>query len=504
MKKTTSVNVKLVALVALLMAIVFSVSALLLGRSTISASAAVSDNCGYNEDNVYVDYSGQGTVINGKMASDGQAQVSGNYVNVPIYKGKYESAWYDWWIWHGWSDWSTENYYQTKQNDYENYCGETTTEYDVRDRKEYKYRRNESRDVYSTKYYTTYQGSKWYNCWIFLFTSSWSGYGGEKSGYKIVNRYTKSEKSGTKQVTVYDNEWRTSAPWSWAWENKWEAYNSRTTYSYRSREMKWNAYTNIGYEQASRYYSLTSRNGESIDYGIHLTANSIISQNSKTNLLLPCPMDWNWDIDYYYLNVEALQNQFLLAILNSQSTDEVTSYMKGLITAGTTTMSTVIGLAAQIFSTSAIVSALGAACTYAAAIILPLTLMDIFMQYQKEVSLSRLVDKLKEIDNYKYVGVCFSRYYNLNSTEFTIPIYDMEIALLDKIDNTNDDISYVSMRFDDNDAINSEISNVYRDALGLDYYGNVSYVKSLDTFSNKVQTYFNSFDIFNIFSWFGL
>lgn len=58
--------------------------------------------------------------------------------------------------------------------------------------------------------------------------------------------------------------------------------------------------------------------------------------------------------------------------------------------------------------------------------------------------------------------------------------------------------------FDDNVAINGGISNLYRDTYNLDYYETASYVKSLDALSNQMQTYFNSFDIFNIFSWFGL
>ncbi len=274
MKKTTSVNVKLVALVAILMAIVFSVSALLLVRSTISASAAVSDNCGYNEDDVYVDYSGQGTVINGKLTGD-SAKVNGNNVDIPVYKAAYEpnSGWNWFWNW-SWSDWSTSN---NKTNDYNTYRGETATEYQVESRQEYKYRRNESRDVYSTKYYTTYQGTKWYNCWIFLFTSDWSGYGGAKSGYKIVNRYTKSEKSGTKQVTVYDNEWKASAPFNWAWENKWEAYTSRTTYRYRSLDMKWSDTAQKTTEQVPLNYSLYDNSGKPIQLGAIWTYNKNIS-----------------------------------------------------------------------------------------------------------------------------------------------------------------------------------------------------------------------------------
>lgn len=304
-KFRSSSGKKFKAIIIVLLAALLTLSAVL-ATGVSSVYAAVPDE-GYeydSESNIYIDYSGQGTVINGKVARE-PAKISGDKVDVPIYKGKYEAAWYNGWLWHGWSNWSTENYYQTKQNDYETYRGETTTEYNVRERKEYRYKRYETQDVYSTKYYTTYQGTKWYNCWIFLFTSSWSGYGGEKSGYKIVNRYTKSEKSGTKQVMVYDNEWRTSAPWRWAWENKWEAYDSRTTYSYRSREMKWNADTNVGYEQVPLNYSLYNKDGTGIQNGLKWTFVPSISENKGFSGLGASSTSW---VNVYYItSTEAKQ-----------------------------------------------------------------------------------------------------------------------------------------------------------------------------------------------------
>ncbi len=104
-----------------------------------------------------------------------------------------------------------------------------------------------------------------------MFTSSWDGYGGNKSNYKIVDKYTKSEKNGTKQVLVQDNEWRTSAPFRWLWENDWKVYSTRTTYSYRTRNMKWNADSNLDYENVPLNYSLYNKNGTPIQGGIKWT-----------------------------------------------------------------------------------------------------------------------------------------------------------------------------------------------------------------------------------------
>lgn len=212
-----------------------------------------------------MDYSGKGTVISGKIADNGDVTVSNGRVNIPIYQGKYEAGALDWWILHSWSSLGTGN---NKTNNYTTYRGPAVTEYDVESRQEHQYKRYEKQDTYRTKYHTTYQGSKWYNCGIFLFTSQWDKYEGNRDNYKIIKQWTTEDKTGTIDILVKSTEWRTSAPFSYAWENKWEAYSTRTTYRYRSRTMTWNEKGGIGYEQVPLNYSLYNKDGTPIGNGV--------------------------------------------------------------------------------------------------------------------------------------------------------------------------------------------------------------------------------------------
>lgn len=464
MKKTTSVNVKLVALVAILMAIVFSVSALLLGRSTISASAAVSDNCGYNEDNVYVDYSGQGTVINGKLTRD-PATINGNFVEVPIYKAAYEpnSDWNWFWNW-SWSVWATSN---NKTNDYDTYRGEKVTEYQVESRQEYKYRRNESRDVYSTKYYTTYQGTKWYNCWIFLFTSDWSGYGGVKSGYKIVNRYTKSEKSGTKQVTVYDNEWKTSAPFNWAWENKWEAYTSRTTYRYRSLDMKWSDTAQKTTEQVPLNYSLYDRDGNTIGNGIKWDINFNITNEldrdwfSKYILQADLKLERGYHLTQYYLP----QSDYVKAIAEI-ATNHNADWFRTLLVSGLgALLGSIIGGPAGAITSTALVP-----------------MLDVLLQQLKNNEIDKFKNTLLE-----YVAGRDGVVIITTSYCITDPIYRWVDSYFDANNK-----GYVSMLFDSNKAKELDMNTIYTSySDSINYMGDISYINDNEVLE-VVDRYVNS------------
>lgn len=147
----------LIFAVILLLGDAFSVSTATVGTEMISG----------------VDYSGQGTIINGRVAINNKATVSGNYVNIPIYKGKYVAGAYDYWWTKNWSGWSTYN--NKKNTDFTVYNGsDKATEYDVQSRNEYQYKRKEKRNVYATKYYTQYRGNKWYNSWRTTIASSWN------------------------------------------------------------------------------------------------------------------------------------------------------------------------------------------------------------------------------------------------------------------------------------------------------------------------------------------
>lgn len=255
-----------------------------------------------------IDYSGKGTVITGTIASGKTATVSGNYVNIPIYRGKYVVGSFNGWGTKKWSGWSVSN---NKDNaDFSIYNGSNkATEYSVESRKEYQYKRLEKRDNYDTKYYTKYKGTKWYNSWQTITSSSWNGYPGAKSGYKIVSRYTKKEKHGTYNVTVFDNKWRTSAPINLPWENKWTAYNTRTTYRYKSRTLKWDAKATTTTEQVPLKYSLYTQENSPIKAGIKWSYGGNEKKYNKQrnrNLIQTAfdngmPNEESLNIDMYYI-----------------------------------------------------------------------------------------------------------------------------------------------------------------------------------------------------------
>ena len=252
-----------------------------------------------------IDYSGQGTVINGTTTGDA-AYTEGNYVNIPIYKGAYKpnSGWN--WYWN--SNWSSWSPYNNKSNDYNTYRGATTKEYNVESRVEYRYKRTETKDTYATKYHTTYQGSRWWNCGIVLFTSQWGGYEGNRSNFKIIDQWTTSEKYGTTNVTVY-SDWRTSAPLRLAGENQWSAYTSRTVYRYKTLDMHWDEKAQTTTEKVPLNYSLYDKNGKPIKAGLvwnyGYNEKKIAQENNRTFIQKVGDSmlhnEKNLDIQQYYI-----------------------------------------------------------------------------------------------------------------------------------------------------------------------------------------------------------
>ena len=305
---------KLIAIVAIALVGVFAVSFLTITTSTNTAYASMPSN-GYSYDShegVYIDYSGRGTSIQHAIAKGEDPKVSANDIQIPYYQGQYEAKALDWWWLHSYSAWSPSYKDLESKNDPYIYRGERATEYDVQKGTEYLYQRYESRDVYDTKYHTTYQGTKWYNCWIVLFTEKWDGYEGQRANYKVIKRWTTQEKRGTTQVLVQDSTWRTSAPFSWAWENKWSAYSSRTSYRYRSRSLKWNPNSNVQYEKTPMNYALYNKNGEPMYFGLRWELEPLLTK--KTGFLFinrnDASISDNTRVIQYYVPYSAILNEF--------------------------------------------------------------------------------------------------------------------------------------------------------------------------------------------------
>lgn len=284
----------------------------LLSSFAINAVAAdhkaiLKENSGYGNCSIVLDYSGTGTVINGDVASEEYATITadGNYVNVPVYKGKYVKGRGA--SWSKWSSWSVEN---IKRNpDFTIYNGSgKATEYEVQSRTEYKYKHLKKTAVYATKYYTKYQGNKWYNRTVTITTSSWDWYPGVKSNYNIVQRYTTRELKNYTYVEEYDTEWRTKAPSLILGDKPWEKYTSRVTYRYRSRTLTWDAKALVSYEQVPSRYSLFDKQGNPINYGIKWSYSQALSQDKDYSFCIPGVYDKYIHVEEYYIPVAVLLN----------------------------------------------------------------------------------------------------------------------------------------------------------------------------------------------------
>lgn len=468
-----------------------------------------------------IDYSGKGTVIDGDIR-DGVATVNGDYVNVPIYT--YGAYTYDTWdeFWATWSSWSTSN---SKYSGYKGYryAPENKHIVDFESKTEYQYRRwnDKLNPVYKTKYITKYQKCTkvlFVNVYTYHTEYSYSGYPGAKSGYTIYSRRTERVLDYYRGGYEYYGAWSDSKPFTMPWETSWTSYNSRKTYRVKKIDCTWDPdWKNESTERVPLNYSLYNHDGSPMAYGIMVQANPTISENLGTNFLNPTSDDRNYKTTYFYFTTESLKNELERAFLNSKATDPVTLYIQALLQSSTATVSVAIGLAAEKFSESAVIAALGSACTYISAIILPFAITNIVLQLEKEAKFTEFTEELKRLDEYKIYAVEFTRYYDLDSTmhveldstmysshsnsSISLPSYYMETALLDKKSTSSDDITYVSAKILNNKKLNSEF-DVFYDSCDLDYYGDVTYIKNFDKYESCVEAYFDSYDIFNVISWF--
>ncbi len=88
---TTTKRKTITSFISLLLAMLIGLAAFIMGPTKTTASAAMPSSSSIDKG---IDYSGKGTIINGNLASE-SAQVSGNIVKIPIYKGSYSAPWYN-------------------------------------------------------------------------------------------------------------------------------------------------------------------------------------------------------------------------------------------------------------------------------------------------------------------------------------------------------------------------------------------------------------------------
>ena len=304
-------------------------------------------------------------------------------------------------------------------------------------------------------------------------------------------------------MTHYDDTWYAEKPvFMKLLDGKVEVYNTRTTYRYRSRTLKWNSKASVTTEQVPLNYALKDRQGQSIGYGIHLKSVADFSPHYKSGLFGTRWDDLNYSFDYYYLNVDAMQSNLLMAILKSQGTDEVTMLLKTLIQGGTMSVSKLLSLVALRYPKNQVLKALGDTGVMTNFVFLPATIANIALQVGKGFSYNELVETLEQMEEYEYVVICFSEYSDRYSASAAPPLYEMDIRLVDRKDTQLDNISSISMRFTDNKEVNGTLTDDYETIYDLEYFGEISYVYDMDLLEKQVKTYFESYDIFDFTSWF--
>lgn len=232
-----------------------------------------------------IDYSGQGTVIEGDIR-DGVATVSGNYVNVPTYT--YGAYTYNTWdeFWATWSSWSPSN---SKYSGYKGYryAPENKHIVDFESKTEYQYRRwnDKLNPVYKTKYITKYQKCTkilFVNVYTYHTESSYSGYPGSKSGYTIYSRRTEREIDYYRGGYEYYGKWADSKPLTMPWETSWSSYNSRKTYRVKKIDSTWDPnWKNESTERVPLNYSIYKSDGSPIYYGAKWTYSKNLSNEKK-------------------------------------------------------------------------------------------------------------------------------------------------------------------------------------------------------------------------------
>jgi hypothetical protein len=395
----------------------------------------------------YIDYSGQGTVIESPLR-DGVSTISGDYLNVPTYKGKYENQQVlvnDWWL-HSWSSWSTTN---NRTNDYYTYRGESITEYDVESKDQSMYKRYdpEKYPVYTKYYVTEYIGNKWYNFFLTTSRASTVAYPGAIDNYDITNRYTELRVTSYNGGYEYDYTWRDSKPSSNT-GYEWISWSNRTVYRYRSRTITWNETAINSTERVPLKYSFNDLEGNSLGI-IKLTLNKKISEYEDISNVV------SNNLDQYFITSESIID---LLIEHVEDIDDQVTQM------GFQDLGDLIIYVLEIGITASLPPELA---KYIGPILFALEYIDNLIITKMALNqVNTMQDFLFELNNSNNIGVI-----NFTTIEVNTGYgYDISYYLTTDIV----DLDYVSMRYDYND-----VGNLLMDLDGNNY-GIVKYDISLD------------------------
>lgn len=235
---------------------------------TSSFEIVLADGKANVENNYFVSGGSNNPPTSENVCMDKPIKISGNYIEIPYYSGKYEYVS----IIRDWSNWSVDgNIGNTDLSKYVSdvlFCNETQS------RKEYRY----ERDVKTTKttytYYTDYSrvvypiviknGKKTkakYGITEYQTLSSDKNYPGAISGWTIVCTYKKAKTNTTVDHQV--SNWMTSTSYP-----GWTLYDTRTTYRNRELLYHWNPEVSVSYKKYNTIYPVNP-NSYSVITALH-------------------------------------------------------------------------------------------------------------------------------------------------------------------------------------------------------------------------------------------
>lgn len=442
-----------------------------------------------------IDYSGQGTVINGDIR-DGVATVSGNYVNVPTYT--YGAYTYDTWdaFWATWSSWSTSN---SKYSGYKGYryAPENKHIVDFQSKTEYQYRRwnDKLNPVYKTKYITEYQ-----KCTKVLFVKvytyhkaySYNGYPGAKSGYTIYKRWTEREISHYKGGYEYYGSWKDSKPFTMPWEESWSSYNSRKTYRVKKVDSIWDPnWKKNATECVPLNYSLYEKNSNTpIGYGIKFTTKiNICEEYNRTALqkvITPIPFEKQYTITQYYITSDVLMARITKEIYNNRSADpEIKQWI--INNGGKLTWNLIVKIIEK-KGASALAKTFG---SYMAVITGIGTLCDAILGDIKASELDKMYNVANNMDRNNAVLVINSCFY-VDLSGQTIPMTIVDMASVS-------DIKSVSCKYDA--ALSKQLGFRWTYPADLDYFGEISYISNANELDGIIDDFCRQYDLFDWISY---
>ena len=463
-----------------------------------------------NNYSINPDYSGRGTIINRPLDSIACKDPSSapyewdSKLSIPVFYGKYdESNWFNWTFDSSpWSDWSPSN----KRTNYASniYRGDSALEYQVEERKEYRYCHDVQKAKYKTRYVTWFRGSKWWNCLITYFVTDDHRYQSAPANFYVSNRYTTSVYDGTYTQTEYDYTWRTSPIGLGFFGAGYRSWDSRTAYRFRHRTVKWNERGYSGREDIPLYYSLYNRDGSNIKNGIMLESDTDLSGAYRSS-------DDSIKSDHYktkcfYIPTSLISEKIIYDILlNHTDSDQISTAAYAIISSGSGVgLSAMFKMLAKIFKKSAIIKSLGNISPAFAIASLLLNIANYQAQKNKKLEIDKFANILEHIDDYNLLSVSYSCKTPPGVMFVSmIPEHSLSTNLVDKKNTSSDDIKYISMDFFKNRAADGENFIPYLQFDDCEsYYGRISYMDDFSNLYDACQRFFQSFDIYDFATWF--